>query len=236
MSYYHLMGSNMMPSGQNTSGSHRPTFTQASTGNMMSSLLGTRVKVNRGGPDSIMGTMVSSQAQFIVISSTDGIVYVNRSHIKSITQMGSGGNRSTSSLGSANVIQAGSITQLLHSLRHKFVQINRGGPEKVEGFIADVTQDTLLLVVNRELIRMPIFHIKTISVSANKSSGNGNSNQNGNQNNNNNKSNKNNNNNNKSNKNSNKNKSGNNNNNNKSGNNKSNKNSSNSKKSGSNRC
>lgn len=225
MSYFHQMASNMMPSGQNKSG-FRQTFAQASTGNMMSNLLGTRVKVNRGGPDSIMGTMVSSQAQFIVISTPEGIVYVNRSHIKSITQMGSGGNRSGRSLGSANVIQAGSITQLLHSLRHKFVQINRGGPEKVEGFIADVTQDFLLLVVNRELIRIPIFHIKTISVSANRSSGNGNSNQN----NNNNKSNSNNN---KSNKNSNKNKSGNNNN--KSGNNKSNKNSSNSKKSGSNR-
>ncbi|WP_282936448.1 hypothetical protein [Paenibacillus sp. RC67] len=230
MSYFHQMASNMMPSGQNTSGSLRPTYTQTSTGNMMSNLLGTQVKVNRGGPDSMAGTMVSSQNQFIVIRTTDGMVYVNRSHIKSITQMSSGGNKSGRSLGTTNVIQANTINQLLQSLRHKFVQINRGGPEKIEGFIAEVTQDFVLVVVNRELIRVPIFHIKTISVSANKSNGNKNNNNNNNNNTNNNKSGNNNNNNKSGNK--------NNNNNNKSGNknnNNSNKNSSGKQKSNNNR-
>lgn len=147
-------------------------------------LIGRQVKINRGGPDMVEGQLVAIPADFMVVSTKDGIVYVNAVHVKSITETGQSGgttgNRSGNRSRSAAFITASSFRSLLSKLRHQFIQINRGGPEKIDGFLAEINSDSLLVVVNREIIRIPVFHIKTVNVSGKGKNNNGNSSKNGN--------------------------------------------------------
>jgi spore coat protein B len=64
---------------------------------------------------------------------------------------------------------------VLRRLTKHFVQINQGGPEKVTGFIVEVGSDTLLLVSGKEVIRIPLFHIRTVSLAQRSGSKNGSS-------------------------------------------------------------
>jgi spore coat protein B len=161
-------------------------------------LVGQQVKVNRGGPDSVEGNLLAIPGDFLVIAAKDVIVYVNGSHVKSITEGSSGGksrgksgNNTTGRSRSQQFITASSFNSLLSRMRHQFIQINRGGPEKVEGFLAETNSNFLLLIVKRELVRIPIFHIKTVNISEkNQSGGNKNNNNSNNSNNNSNNNNK----------------------------------------------
>lgn len=166
------------------SGHHQQT--QSNPVSTLADLVGKEVRINRGGPDSVSGRLLAIQSNYIVIKTKDGIVYVNGTHIKSITlgdKTGrSGGHSSGHSSGGTGIILAGTFNNLLHRLTHQFVQINRGGPEKIEGFVVEVTNDYVLLVLKKEVVRIPIYHIKTIAVVGNKSGGNKSGNQNQNQN------------------------------------------------------
>jgi spore coat protein B len=148
----------------------RSAQTTRSAMQQASNLIGWNVRINRGGPDALDGRLVSIPSNYLVVSTRDGIIYVNAAHVKSITEV----SRSASSGGrsSPQFITASSFASLLSRLRHQFVQINRGGPEKIDGFLAEVSPDFLLLVVNREVVRIPVFHIKTINVSGQNKSGN----------------------------------------------------------------
>lgn len=159
-------------------------------------LIGRRVRINRGGPDSIEGILLAVNGDVLVLSSRGIIVYVNGRHVKSITEGTSGGRsrgksggsqggRHSSSVGrsgmgrsSMGFIQASSFASLLSRLRQQFIQINRSGPERIEGFLAETGNDFILLVVGRELVRVPVFHIKTVNISTGSrgnESGSGNS-------------------------------------------------------------
>jgi spore coat protein B len=130
------------------------------------SLIGKTVKVNRGGPDSTTGTLLTVQSDYLALRTKDGILYVNLTHVKSITEVG-GAQRSFGTTG--GVIIARNFNELLARLRQHFVQLNSGGPEKIEGFVADVGASYLLLVSNKELVRVPIFHIKSVRLAHPKS-------------------------------------------------------------------
>jgi spore coat protein B len=41
------------------------------------------------------------------------------------------------------------------SKANKHIQINRGGPEKLDGILAEISSDNVLLIVDRELVRIP---------------------------------------------------------------------------------
>src|SRR5690606_12401100 len=57
---------------------------------------------------------------------------------------------------------------LLQKLKYSWVKINRGGPEKIEGVLVDSSEDYLVLTVNDEVNRIPIFHIRNVSVVENE--------------------------------------------------------------------
>ncbi|MFC5405666.1 hypothetical protein [Cohnella soli] len=180
----------------------RPNVSQPRpTPNVMNAqfLIGKNVRINRGGPDSVQGVLVATPANFLVVLSEGVIVFVNGIHVKSITEGVSGGRsggksggrsggksggrsggRSHGFSGHKSIITASSFHGVLTRLRHKHIQINRGGPEKLDGFLAEVSSNEVLLIVNRELVRIPIFHIKNVSLSlkssGNKSGGNKNNN------------------------------------------------------------
>lgn len=152
-------------------------------------LIGQQVRINRGGPDSVLGVLIAIPGNFLVVLSENVIVYVNGAHVKSITEGvndggKSGGNSSGNrTRGSAHrsFISAPNFQSLLNRLRHKHIQINRGGPEKLDGFLAEISKDNVLLIVDRELVRIPVFHIKNVSLSG-KNQNNKNDNKNDNKN------------------------------------------------------
>ena len=69
------------------------------------SFIGKTVKINRGGPESIVGRLIAVHADYIVLLTKDGIVYVNTAHIKSITEGKS--SHTTGRTGSRSCGQAG---------------------------------------------------------------------------------------------------------------------------------
>lgn len=140
------------------------------------SFIGKTVRINRGGPESIIGRLIAVHADYIVLLTKDGIVYANTAHIKSITE-----SKSVQTVGrrtggrQLGYIMAPSFHDVLRRLTKHFVQINQGGPEKVTGFIVEVGPDTLLLVSGKEVIRIPLFHIRTVSLAQRSGSRNGSS-------------------------------------------------------------
>ncbi|MEW9697853.1 hypothetical protein [Paenibacillus sp. SI8] len=169
--------------------------------NYLSQLYGKEVKINRGGPDATTGLLVNISQDFLVLQTQDGVAYIQLQHIKSISDTKNSASSTNSTYQTtASHVSAYNFNSLLHQLRHNFVQINRGGPEKYEGFIADISSDYLLLVVKDEVIQVPVFHIKSINVINKQDKNNNNNNNNNNSNNNSNNNNSNNNNKNNSNK------------------------------------
>ncbi|XID93648.1 hypothetical protein ACF3MZ_03700 [Paenibacillaceae bacterium WGS1546] len=149
-------------------------------------LIGHSIRVNRGGHDSVEGILLAIPGDYLVLSSDNAICYVNGAHVKSITEgskNGSGGSRSSGSGGSRSrrvhrsFITAPNFNSLLSHFKHKHVQINRGGPEKLDGFLAETSADNVLLIVDRELVRIPTFHIKNVCAST-KNQNNKNNNKN----------------------------------------------------------
>ncbi|WP_236346656.1 DUF6897 domain-containing protein [Paenibacillus plantiphilus] len=127
-------------------------------GSYLRNLIGKNVKINRGGPDSLEGKLIAVQSDYIVLQTKDGIIYVNTSHVKSITELPTHKTKGWT----PKYIVARNFLGVLRKLTKKFVQINSGGPEKVEGFIAEVSADSVLLVDGQDLLQIPLFHIKTV--------------------------------------------------------------------------
>lgn len=144
------------------SNQHKSHQHKSSKGNgtktFLEGLVGQYVKINRGGPESLQGTLVAVKNDYLVLWTKEGIVYVSSSHVKSITDFPSDKSKGHT----PQYIQASSFIGVIRALNQKFVQINWGGPEKIEGFIAEVGSTSLLLVVNREVVQIQLFHIKTI--------------------------------------------------------------------------
>ncbi|MCF7756381.1 hypothetical protein KQ941_18210 [Paenibacillus xylanexedens] len=126
-------------------------------------LLGREIKINRGGPDSVQGTLTDVRWDYMAMNCKEGIVYVNESHVKSITDTGrSGGNRNAAM---GNPIPSNTFLGVMQALRFRRVQINRGGPEKVEGILADANQNQLIMTLkNQEIVRIPMQHVKSVSL------------------------------------------------------------------------
>ena len=58
----------------------------------------------------------------------------------------------------------GDFEKLLQSFKYHWVKINRGGPEKVEGILQDVSCEFVTLIVKEEVILIAVPHIKSVTV------------------------------------------------------------------------
>lgn len=131
-------------------------------GQSMRGLRGKVVKINRGGPESFEGTLVKVSSDYMVVRNKEGFIYVNESHVKSITEAGHSHREKGPK---QKLIHANDFHGVLKSLRLKRVQINQGGPEKLEGVLVSVTHNRLIIILkNNEIVRVFIHHVKTISV------------------------------------------------------------------------
>ncbi len=149
----------------------------------IASLIGRNVKINRGGPDSVEGILRSVNSDHLVVQTQDGsTVYVNNAHIKSVTDTGTSAGAQENA---ANPITSDDFMGVMQALRYRYVKVNRAGHEKLEGIIVDVNQNYLLMTVKgKEVVHIPVMHIKSITVAQsegnkNRSRGNNQGNQSG---------------------------------------------------------
>ena len=132
---------------------------------VMKCFIGKVIKVDRGGPESKIGMLMDvSDDLMVLLTEDDGVVYYNSKHIKSFTD-------NTKDHMEFNIkvpkdfkfIKASDFQELLDSLKFKWIKINRGGPEKLEGVLTEVNKDYVFLINNQEIVRLSMNHIKSIS-------------------------------------------------------------------------
>ncbi|MGG1680365.1 hypothetical protein ACIFOT_32525 [Neobacillus sp. NRS-1170] len=132
---------------------------------MFKYFLGRVIRVDRGGPESRIGKLMDASDDYIVLlTEDDGIVYYNTHHIKSFTEDIKGQMEFNIEVPKDfEFKKAANFQNLLNSLKFQWVKINRGGPEKLEGVLSDITKDFVSVINKEELVRLPMFHIKNIS-------------------------------------------------------------------------
>lgn len=132
---------------------------------MMKSLVGKIIKVDRGGPESRIGKLMDVyDDHLIILTEDDGVVYYCTHHIKSVTE-----NAKDQLAFNIEVPEgfdykkAENFQGMLHSLMYQWVKINRGGPEKLEGVLGEVNNDYVSLINKEEIVRLSVYHIRNIS-------------------------------------------------------------------------
>jgi len=132
---------------------------------MMKSLVGKIVKIDRGGPDSRIGKLMDVYDDHLVLlTEDDGVVYYCTHHIKSVTENAKDQLEFDIEVPEEfEFKKADSFQGMLNSLMYQWVKINRGGPEKLEGVLGEVATDYVSLINKEEIVRLSMFHIRNIS-------------------------------------------------------------------------
>lgn len=130
----------------------------------LKSLIGKVIKIDRGGPESRVGLLLDVYNDHLVLlTEEDGLVYYNTHHIKSVTE---------NTKNQVNIVipesfeykKANNLLSLLEILKLQWVKINRGGPEKIEGILCDVSNDIISLINKEEIVRISMVHLRNISI------------------------------------------------------------------------
>jgi spore coat protein B len=132
---------------------------------MILSFLNKVIKVDRGGPESRVGMLLAAEEDHVIVLTEDeGVIYYKTQHIKSITY------------NAKNELQFGveipedfeftkapNFKGVLDNLKYRWVKVNRGGPEMLEGILDDVSDEYAIIISNEEIIRLSMYHIRNIS-------------------------------------------------------------------------
>ncbi|MEC2159377.1 hypothetical protein [Virgibacillus halodenitrificans] len=123
------------------------------------------VKIDRGGPESRVGKILAVEDDHLtVLTEDDGVVYYNTHHIKSLTDNAKEEMEFDFEVPEDfEFIRAKDFKGVLENLRFTWVQINRGGPEMLEGVLYEINDDFVAIVAHEEVIRLSMFHIRNIS-------------------------------------------------------------------------
>ena len=173
-------------------------FSQAETfAELIEQLANETIQINQGGPESKYGTLLGVTNDFLnLYTEDDGIVYFNIQHVKSVCKYqdnnnnednGNNGNQQQQQQAVVypESIEASDFGGVFKHLEHKWVAINRDGPEAMEGVLVENSGGHYTLVSNEEVLRIHPYHIRSISSGA-KGSMQQNNNNNNNENNDNN--------------------------------------------------
>lgn len=135
----------------------------------LSSLVGKKVQINRGGPETKLGRLLNVKSDYVILQTEDeGVIYFAKQHMKNVTEV-LGENQSPKSLynifGDAPPhVSADDMCSTLDLLVPQWVQINRGGPEKIQGALVKCDGDYVTLLVNqKDLVRVHTQHIKSFN-------------------------------------------------------------------------
>lgn len=136
---------------------------------LLRNLKGSHIQIDRGGPESRDGKLLDVFSDFLVLETKkEGVIYYKTHHIKSVSVIESKERNAEEHDDNSQYEEAMNFQDLLQKLKYSWVKINRGGPEKIEGVLVDSSEDYLVLTVNDEVNRIPIFHIRNVSVVENE--------------------------------------------------------------------
>lgn len=132
---------------------------------LLLSLMNKIIRVDRGGPESRVGRLLSAEHDhFALLTEKDGVVYYRTQHIKSITvdsKDGMGFNVEIPVDFEFSI--APDFKTIVDGLKHHWVKVNRGGPETLEGVLNEVADDYITIIAKEEIIRLAMFHVRNIS-------------------------------------------------------------------------
>ena len=135
---------------------------------LITSLMNKVVRIDRGGPESRIGKLLSVEDDHItLLTENDGVVYYLTRHIKSITDNAKHGLEFNIEIPEGfEFLRASNCKSVLEKLNCQWVQINRGGPETLEGVLNEANDDFVTIISNEEVVRISMFHIRNISYGA----------------------------------------------------------------------
>jgi spore coat protein B len=133
---------------------------------LMNMHVGKTIRVDRGGPESRIGKLLAVfEDYFVLLTENDGVVYYKTNHVRSITES----SKDAMKLGlnipdNLDYKSAENFHKLLESIRFQWVRINRdGGQESLEGVLSDSNKHYASLIVQDEVVRFSMKHIRNIS-------------------------------------------------------------------------
>jgi spore coat protein B len=136
----------------------------------LSSLVGRSIRVDRGGPESRLGKLIAVKDDHIVVflknDVEEGMLYYKTDHIKSLsleTRYVSAISDAYDESAALNYVDEPNFASIITHMKFRWVQINRGGPEKLEGVLIDATDDQITLISGNEIVQVLPFHIRNIS-------------------------------------------------------------------------
>ena len=134
-------------------------------------MVGMAIRVNRGGPEVIVGKLLAAKPDHIVVYTEGGAVYVKTKHIKSVTV----NSKDYSDLMplpcdyvQPKFIDEEDFEKVLEKMEGRWIQVNRGGPDKVEGILVKSCEDTSMVVAGNEVIHVMNYHIRSVSFAPQK--------------------------------------------------------------------
>jgi spore coat protein B len=124
------------------------------------------IQINQGGPESKTGLALDVKEDYIILfTEDDGVVYFNIQHVKSICEYNQDNDDqdNTFDIDSIETIKAKNFHRIFSKMGHKWVSINRGGPEAMEGVLVETSGGHYTLISNEEVLRILPYHIRSIS-------------------------------------------------------------------------
>jgi spore coat protein B len=141
----------------------------------LSESIGKLVRLERGGPDKLEGTLRSIMPDYLAVETKkEGVVYVQANHIKTIsehvvTEVQMSAPEVTDSNAPVLIepqlplVEAENFIDLLNKLKNRLVRINHGGPNSLQGVLIDNHPDAITILHDmKDYVHYPIFHIKSI--------------------------------------------------------------------------
>ncbi len=126
-------------------------------------LVGENVKVNLRGPESRVGVLLSLGKDYLTLQLPHGeVVYYQLKHVKSLVKKVKE-TKCDDYYGSCFYSDEDTFLDVLSDLKYKWIKVNRGGPECVEGLLSEVHDECITLVNGDEVIYVIIYHIKSVN-------------------------------------------------------------------------
>jgi spore coat protein B len=131
---------------------------------LLQGLINSNIKVNQGGPEAKQGKLLDVIDNYIALfTEDDGVMFYNINHIKSVSSRSSNEALEVSVDEQVSYVNTEDFQDLFSYLTNKWVSINCGGSEAVEGVLVQGIDGHYMLVNNAEVIRVNPYYIKSIS-------------------------------------------------------------------------
>lgn len=124
-------------------------------------LVGENVKVNLRGPESRVGVLLVLGKDYLTLQLPHReLVYYQLKHVKSLIRKV---KEEQGEYDSCFYAEEDTFLDVLNDLKYKWIKINRGGPECVEGLLSDIHDGNITLVNGHEVIYVIHSHVKSVS-------------------------------------------------------------------------